>query len=72
MQATAQTQQKPIADADPKPWIVVRDPGMWDESEVASFATYNQAHHYILQRISRGAHLDILKRLPDGNLTTEF
>lgn len=51
-----------------KPWVLVLNPGMENESEIESFHSISQAR--MVLRRTPGA--DIMKRLADGTLSTEF
>lgn len=54
---------------NPNPWVVVSSPGQDDEDIVADFPTHKQAVRFLIENREDG---DILKRLVDGSLTTEF
>ena len=54
------------------PWVVVVNPGTDEEELYKAFETFADAHYFVSARVCRGAHLDIMKRLPDGTLTCEF
>lgn len=53
---------------NPNPWVVVTDPGTDQEDILADFRTATQARQFMR------AHpdTDLMKRLDDGSLTTEF
>lgn len=62
---------------NPKPYVVVRNPGTDDEDEVADFATFREAalFMYELEQVEYTTeqdpfeHWDVMKRLDDGTLT---
>lgn len=53
---------------NPKPWVVVRNPGQDDEDIVDDFS--NPAHARRFMKSNPGT--DLMKRLENGQLTTEF
>jgi hypothetical protein len=55
-----------------KPWVVVVDPGTDDETVWGEFEFRNQAEVALGQLRNSGHHTDLMKRMPDGTLTTEF
>lgn len=57
-------------------WAIVINPGCDNEEEIDSFQTFSAAFawvrkEYTQEEIDEGA-VDIMKRLPDGTLTTEY
>ena len=53
------------------PYVVVRDPGTIHEEEIGTFATFLEAVAFASK--NRDGHdVDVMKRQPDGSLTTEF
>lgn len=59
-----------------KPWLVVQNAGYTNEKIVHEAATYDDAWCAYQELYSwqerEELHVDIMKRLPDGTLTTEF
>ncbi len=57
----------------PEQWVVVTDPGGQDQTVVFEAKDFFEAKSYS-QGVygSHGSHGDVMKRLPDGTLTTEF
>jgi hypothetical protein len=53
---------------NPKPWVVVRNPGRDDEDIVDDFATSTKAYRFI----KNNPGTDLMKRLNDGSLTSDF
>jgi hypothetical protein len=56
------------AARNPNPWVVVSDPGSDEENIVEDFATHAAALR--CKRDNPGS--DVMRRLDDGTLTTEF
>jgi hypothetical protein len=56
----------------PLPWVVVERAGTDDEAEVRSLATLFSAIKFQTKMAKRGEDFSVMKRLPDGALTTEF
>jgi hypothetical protein len=57
--------------AVPGTWVLVRNPGLDTETELGSFHSHNEAVTALYaQQASSGC--DVMKRLPDGTLSTEF
>ena len=53
------------------PYVAVRDPGTIHEEEIGTFATFLEAVAFASK--NRDGHdVDVMKRQPDGSLTTEF
>lgn len=52
-------------------WVVVQNAGTDDESIVNDFYTYDAATSYVADFSYDFDGLDIMKRNPDGTLTTE-
>lgn len=59
------------APVQPK-YAVVIHPGEWNEREIASYSTYAAASAYLDAIPAGGSAYDIMRRLPDGSLTTEY
>jgi len=58
---------------NPKPWVIVENPGTDDENIVIDFATYREACRWIDRNYTDDdCPADILRRLDDGTLTTEY
>ncbi len=57
---------------NPYPYVVVRNPGTDYEDEVADFATFKEAAMFYTVEQDPFEHWDVMKRLDDGTLTTEF
>lgn len=56
-----------------KPFVVVANPGMADEFVVSEHGTCAEARRAAAKaREDGGFDTDVMKRLPDGSLTTEF
>ncbi len=55
-----------------KAYVVVINPGMYDQREDAEFANREQAGKYCASLCADNHEADVMKRLPDGTLTTEF
>lgn len=58
-----------------KPWEVWKDYGTTDEERLGRFETMRQAMSWLRLDGKYYAHfenLDVIKRLPDGTLTTEY
>lgn len=53
---------------NPNPWVLVNNPGQDDEDIVADFPTFAEA----VTAKKEAGEGDIMKRLDDGTLTTEF
>jgi hypothetical protein len=53
---------------NPNPWVLVNNPGQDDEDIVADFPTFSAA---VISKKEAGEG-DIMKRLDDGTLTTDF
>ena len=53
----------------PKPWVVVDHPGQDDESIIAAFSNFGQA---LLCAGAFEGKADVMKRLENGMLTTEY
>jgi hypothetical protein len=65
----AKRRQTDQAEAfNPNPWVLVNNPGQDDEDIVADFSTFAEA---VIAKNEAGEG-DIMKRLDDGTLTTEF
>ena len=60
------TATKPPAAA--RPWVVVCNPGQANELVMEEFIELAEAQHFL----RFNADCDLMKRLPDGALTTEF
>lgn len=58
----------PVREIKPKRWAVLDNAGMANESFVDDFATFDLANAFIKPR-GKG---QIMKRLEDGTLTTEY
>lgn len=58
----------PVAGCD-KPWVVVTDPGTDNEFEYGEYSTFAEALR--VKRLHSGS-ADVMKRAPDGSLTTEY
>lgn len=54
---------------DAKPWVVVENPGCDDQRIVADFSSFKEAMAMAHAGQVSG---DVMRRLPDGSLTTEF
>lgn len=54
------------------PWAVLQHPGTDDEEIYAVCATFVIACDYVDKLVSQGSTADVVKRLPDGSITTEF
>ncbi|MBK7550057.1 MAG: hypothetical protein IPI20_20760 [Rhodoferax sp.] len=54
---------------NPKPWVVVINPGQDDEDILDDFETMQEALHFV---IGEGGNCQVMKRLDSGVLTTEF
>jgi hypothetical protein len=56
-----------------KPWCVVTDPGTDAEYvEATQHPTREEAQHWVNEARKAGIPADVMKRLTDGSLTTEF
>lgn len=56
-----------------RPWCIVMDPGTDDEYvESTQHRTRAEAQHWVDEARKSGYAADVMKRLPDGSLTTEF
>lgn len=56
-----------------RPWCVVTDPGTDEEYvEATQHATRKEAQRWVDEARKAGIPADVMKRLPDGSLTTEF
>ncbi len=55
------------SDVDQKPWVVVENPGTDRQRVVADFDSYVEAYGWV--RKSEG---DVMRRMDDGTLTTEY
>ncbi|MBB1073628.1 hypothetical protein HUU62_04295 [Rhodoferax sp. 4810] len=55
-----------------KAYVVVVNPGMNDQREDSEFANREQANKYCASLCVENIEADVMKRLPDGTLTTEF
>lgn len=59
-----------------KPWAVVENAGYTNEKVVHEARTYDDAycamHEMYEPDEQEELHVDIMKRVPDGTLTTEF
>ena len=65
----AKRRQADQAEAfNPNPWVLVNNPGQDDEDIVADFPTFAEA----VTAKKEAGEGDIMKRLDDGTLTTEF
>ena len=53
-------------------YVVVVNPGLDDEEEIGQFDNGHDAIIFIRLKINRGAHLDIMKRMANGTLTSDF
>lgn len=53
------------------PYVVVADAGTDKEAEVKAFASPAAAYTH-KDKYGHLANLDVMKRLPDGTLTTDF
>ena len=53
------------------PYVVVRDPGTIHEEEIGTFATFLEAVAFA-DKNRDGHDVDVMKRQPDGSLTTEL
>jgi hypothetical protein len=53
----------------PKPWVVVDHPGEDDEAIIAAFSNFGQA---LLCAGAFEGKADVMKRLENGMLTTEY
>lgn len=56
----------------PSEWVVVAFPGMENECEVAKFDVIRDAYHYCDNNSDENYPLDVYRRLPSGELTTEY
>jgi predicted RNA polymerase sigma factor len=54
---------------NPNPWVIVTNAGTDDESIFSDHATYKEARQNANEC---GEEWDIMRRLDDGSLTTEF
>lgn len=60
-------------DFNPVPWVVVEKPGQDDENIVADFATLREAYRFIDRNYTEDeCDADVMRRLDDGTLTTDF
>ena len=57
---------------NPNPYVVVLNPGTDQEDIWSDHATHAQAIKGLMDAKDAGESADILKRLDDGTLTTEF
>lgn len=58
---------------NPKPWVVVENPGTDNESIVIDFGTFREACNWIDRNYTDDdCPADIMRRLDDGVLTTEY
>lgn len=56
-----------------KKWVVVINAGMYDQEEVAEFSSYDAAtRHCAMLAADYDEEAQIMKRLPNKNLTCEF
>jgi hypothetical protein len=55
-----------------KAWVVVVNPGMFDQYEDSEFSSYTSANKHCNALNADNVEADVMKRLPDGKLTTEF
>lgn len=73
-QASAHTHQKTRRENyatphNPKPWVVVTNPGTDEESIFSDHTTYSKAMTNTLQC---NEPCDVMRRRDDGTLTTEY
>jgi hypothetical protein len=54
------------------PWVVVLDPGTYCERIDSEHETQRTALRTVLGFTRGGASADLMKRLPDGTLSTDF
>lgn len=63
-------------NTDLKPWVVVQHAGLTTERVVCECDTYNDAWAAMQELYTDSEReelgVDIMKRLPDGELTTEY
>ncbi|UCV26738.1 hypothetical protein [Ferribacterium limneticum] len=52
-------------------YVIVIHPGDHNEEVVEEGLTFRKAHH-VLAKYQQGMAADIMKRLPDGSLTTVY
>lgn len=55
-----------------KRWVVVTDPGTIHQSEAGEFAIYTDASRFCNMLNADNQEADVMSRLPDGTLTTEY
>lgn len=52
------------------PWVIVSNPGTDAEKIIGEYADMETAD--IFKKKVKGVNVDVMKRLPSGELTTEF
>lgn len=73
MQTAQQTQSAALQDKTSYPkWVVVEAAGTDDESIWSDHAKFTEAAEELVKAGGAAAGFDLMKRLPDGTLTTEF
>jgi hypothetical protein len=65
---TVQVLPLQVRETAPLQWVVVDNPGLVDETVIDDFSRFELACGFIAKRGQGG----VMKRLPDGSLTTEF
>ena len=55
-----------------KAWVVVVNPGMFDQYEDSEFSSYASANKHCNALNADNVEADVMKRLPDGKLTAEY
>lgn len=69
---------KPIAHKElivnKKLYVVIAEPGTQNEHEVIEYYGSKEAYRFCqeMEEEFKGTTYDVMKRLPDGSLTTEF
>ena len=71
MNQTLHQQRVQLRGKAPTPYVVVIGPGTGDEQVIGEFATLAAALAYVRQNRD-WCGVDVMKRLPDGSLTTEL
>jgi hypothetical protein len=62
-----------VAENNPTPWVIVTSPGMDNEYFWNDYATLKEARKNLKEaKYATGEKCDIMKRLDDGRLTTEY
>lgn len=68
MPLIGKTMTNPTQNPITNPYVVVRNPGMENEAIVGEFPTWAKACHFMRDE----PDTDMMKRLADGSLTTDF